>query len=172
MRETDRFLGGILALAALLIVASLIVVGLQRRAGEPPPESGTPARVVWDYIQALHDGRYLDAFALIAPSYPPDATEFAADMSRQLHREQDTNGVSRVRFDNTIISGEKATVTVFVTTFYDDIGPFSDSLYERVETAQLRKIEGRWRITKFFYPYWLYNWEQRPPEAPSQKRQD
>jgi len=171
MRETDRFLWGILALAALLIVASIIAVGLQGRAAEPPPESGTPARVVWDYIQALNDERYLDAFALIAPSAPPDATEFAAKMSRQRNADPEMNRVSRVRFDNTVISGEKATVAVFVTTFYAS-GPFSDSLYERVESAQLRKIGGRWRITKFFYPYWVYDWEQRPSETPSGKRQD
>ncbi|NOZ05735.1 MAG: hypothetical protein GXP41_05205 [Chloroflexi bacterium] len=171
MRETDRFLWGILALAALLIVASMVAVGLQGRAGEQPPEPGTPARVVWDYVQALQDERYLDAFALIAPSYPPDATEFAAKMSRQRNADPGTNRVSRVRFDKTIISGEKATVTVFVTTFYAS-GPFSDSLYERVETAQLRKIEGQWRITAFFYPYWLYDWDRRLPEAPSWKGQD
>jgi len=117
MRETDRFLWGILALAALLIVASMIAVGLQGRAGEPPPEPGTPARVVWDYIQALNDEHYLDAFALIAPSYPPDVTEFAAAMSRQRNEDPETNRISRVRFDNTTISGEKATVAVFVVLF-------------------------------------------------------
>jgi len=171
MKNTDRFLGGILVLAALLIVVSLIAVGLQGRAQEPPPEAGTPARVVWDYYQALREGRYTDAFALIAPRYPPDATEFAAAMARQTSSSSNRGRVDRLRFGETIISADQATVTLFVTTFYAD-GPFAQRLYERTETPRLRKIEGQWRITSYFYPYWLFDWDRRPPDSPSLKGMD
>lgn len=171
MNKPDRFLLGILALAALLIVVSLIAVILQGRAQEPPPEAGTPARVVWDYHQAVREGRYADAVQLIAPRNPPDAAEFAAAMGRQSAVGSRQDRAERLRFGETVISDEQATVTVYVSTVHVS-DPFSQSAYERTETVSLKKIAGQWRITSYFYPYWSFEWDRSSPEVPSPKGGD
>jgi len=165
MKKPDRFLVAILALAVFLVAVSLIAVVLQRRTAEPPPEAGTPARVVWDYQQALNEGRYADAAALIAPPYPPDAAEFAAVMGRQRGF---TDRVDRVRIGETTINDGRATVTVRVYTV-NVSGPLSQSVYERPEVVRLKKVGGEWRITSYFYPYWRRDWEMKPgpPRGPT-----
>lgn len=130
----------VLKVAALLAVVVVIVISalvtILIRGAAPPLPADTPEGVVQRYVRAVVDGDVDGAAGYLLP-------EDAADC----HRAQ-TGGDDdyRVTLVETTIHDDTARVEVIVSAVYGE-GPFGPDEYRSDEIFDLRRTDGRWRIT-------------------------
>lgn len=152
--RTDRFLIGILAgLAALLVVAGVAVALLRRPA--PALPAGTPGAAVQEFYRAMAAQDYDRAYALLSDEMPnkPTREEFARYNADRQPVPPDRQ--QRVRIGREQVTGGRATVVATVTTFVTDPAPFGGaSEYTTTETFSLQHEAAGWRITGLPYTYW------------------
>lgn len=133
-RGPDRTLVAVLIAIGVIVIVALIVV-LSRGAAAPFDES-TPEGVVQRYAQAVSDGDDEKALEFTAPTSEFECYDYDTGADR-----------ARLTFVGTDISGDRATVTVNLTTTYGySIFGSSQSSYE--ERFELEKTGGDWKITQ------------------------
>ena len=151
----DRFLIAILGAIAVLVVAALVIFSI-RKGQETYLNQDSPASVVHDYILALQDGDYQQAYTYLADaSYKPDHLYFQQTLSN----DQYSISTSQTQVGNEQIEGDQALVSVFLT---QGSGGLFSQPYKNTQTASLIRQNGTWKITSAPYPYWGYDWYQAP----------
>jgi hypothetical protein len=149
----DRFVVGLTIVAALLVVVGIASVLVLQRQPTPPPDLTTPEGTVLAYIQAYRNGTEaeIDSFysrrltAEIAQRQSPGFPKPVGPRSTQPGESQ------RVQVLSTRVDGDRATVTVGITTFRAD-SPVSPSEYTYQTAVSLVREDGRWKLDQEFYP--------------------
>lgn len=138
-RGSDRTLIAILAAIGVIIVVALVVV--LSRGAAVPLDASTPEGVVQRYAQAVTDGRDDDARSYVSPAADIECYDYDTGTDQ-----------ARMTFVSTDISGNKATVTVKLTTTYGySLFGSSQSSYE--EQFELMKSDTAWEITRAPYQF-------------------
>lgn len=130
----DRTLVAILVAIGLIVVVALVVV--LTRGATAPLDPSTPEGVVQRYAQAVADGADATALEYKAPTSEFECYDYDTGADR-----------ARLTFVSTDIAGDKATVTVKLTTTYGySLFGSSQSSYE--ERFELEKNGAAWLITE------------------------
>jgi hypothetical protein len=130
----NRILAALVGAVVLLAVVAGVVVA-HRTA--PALDRGTPAGVVQAYLQAVIDGSYPAATALLSPSSGCGVQDVATSW---------TPTSAQVVLDHTAVDGDTAVVTVEVTEgAADDL--FGSSGFSHTERFSLQRENGVWKIT-------------------------
>jgi hypothetical protein len=149
----DRFVIGLTIVAALLVVLGLASVLVLQRQPTPAPDLTTPDGTVLAYIQAYRNGSEaeIDSFYSkrladqLEKQVPPGAPKPVSPRPIQAGESQ------RVQILSTRLDGDRATVTVGITTFRAD-SPVSPSEYTYQTAVPLVREDGRWKLDQEFYP--------------------
>lgn len=151
--KQDRFLLGILAGIAILVLVALVVFFVRPDRLEYVDDS-TPEGVVRNYIVALHLKDYEKAYTYLAEAeYKPTLDEF----SQAFLLNYVTPSSAGVEVLEAQVSGEKASVQV--SLLHNPSDPFSGG-YRSSDYASLERQDGQWKIKQAPYPYWYYDWYQ------------
>lgn len=162
MKGTDRFLIAIVMVAVALAAAAIAVMLLR-----PKPsyrQGATPDAAVHNYLLALQQEDYERAFLYLSPTiegYPrsPQAFEEAVRDNSWQFRLGDTSAALEVL--SARIVGERATVTVQETSFYQG-GLFDSS--QRTSTFEMRLRrdlpKSAWLLVESD-SYWAWCWNDQ-----------
>jgi ketosteroid isomerase-like protein len=139
-RGPERSLVLIAGLTAVLVVVTIV---LAFTLGDREPttfDPGTPERTVQDYLQALDDGDFEAAYALLSSDY--QRTVSLSDfLERERFQFRSEYGADRVTIDDVDVNGETARLRLqlrYVTSDGDG--------YERQEDVALVRENGAWRL--------------------------
>jgi hypothetical protein len=153
--KQDRFLIGILAAIAVLIVFSLVLFFTRTSPPSYLPET-TPENIVHNYVLALQENNFERAQGyLVEAEGKPSVGEFAAVLTN-FNRYEDVGAQ--------ILSSQEFNQEAFVEMdlIHRSNGLFDNGWTERV-TASLIKQDGQWKITAMPYPYWDFSWYDGKP---------
>jgi hypothetical protein len=151
--KQDRFLIGILAGIALLVVVALVVF-FTRQPDKNYLSDDTPEAVVHNYVLAVLNEDYQKAYGYLADK--PDKPTLDAFMS-DIYQPANVG----VNLGETHINGDIATVDLAVV--YNPSDPFSGR-YSNAERATLVKQTDGWKLTSMPYNFWGYNWYTGQPK--------
>jgi len=159
--KNDRFLIGILAGIAVLILAALVIFFIRQGEGRSYLEETTPDNIVHNYVLALQQGDYDKAYGYLGgfegrPSYANFRAYFETEYNRPRDYSLQISGWEE---------GPDNTAWVNVSTVQVSVGPFS-GVNRMSGSAQLaRDASGDWKIQGMPYPFWGWDWfklETRP----------
>ena len=153
--KQDRFLIAILAAVGILVISALMVFFFRQDSHEYGSED-TPEGVVRNYVIAIHKEDFERAYSALqdAPS-KPNYQEFRQPF---LAGRLETSNVS-VRMTETKITGDDAVVKLTLT--HGGTNPFEGNWSEK-RSAVLVLQNGKWKLTEMPYPYWAWDWDQKP----------
>ena len=156
--KQDRFLIGILAFIALLVIVSVALFLVRRGAPAYVPED-TPQGVLHNYASALLFEDYERAYGYLAEADNKPTLEVfrQAFLSRQL--DVSGSGIQIDKVEN--VTTEQARIEL--TVVYYDSGEVPTRISDSNQTAILVRQNGTWRISSMPYPYWSWNWYQPEP---------
>lgn len=155
--KQDRFLTAILLGIAFLILLSLTVF-FTRQDDLTYVDDSTPQGVVQNYILALQKRDYEKAYAYLAdlenkPTYEQFRESFF------------NHSISALAIGAEILQTETsvnlATVDLSIID-YNQRDPFASSS-RYVQSAQLVRQAGNWKIRQMPYQFWSYDWFQPTP---------
>ena len=149
----DRFVLGLTVAAALLVGVGLASVLVLQRQPAPAPDLTTPDGTVLAYIQAYRTGTDSEVESFysrrltdqLVNQAPPGAPKPFSPRQVQAGESQ------RFQIVSTRLDGERATVTVGITTFRADspVNPSEDTYQTAVP---LVREAGRWKLDQEWYP--------------------
>jgi len=156
MKNTDKFLIGIIVGIVVLIVVAFVLTMVQP---EPAYQAeDTPEGVTHNYLLALQNQDYDRAYEYLSPSlpnYPKDLDAFIRDVERYDYQFR-TNGGSTLSVQSSDIRGDRATVKVLESRFYGR-GLFDSSQEFNNFNMNLKLENGDWKlISSDFYFYWCW----------------
>ena len=147
--KQDRFLIGILAGIALLVVISLVVF-FTRQNNQAYMADDTPEGVVHNYVLAAINDDYEKAYSYLADKKgKPSLDNFIADL-------QPSSNIG-VDIGNTRINGNIATVEITIVSNTGE--PLSGRWTYEDQATLVRQTDG-WKLTSMQYDFWGYNWYQ------------
>ena len=153
--KQDRFLIAILAAVGILVVAALLVFFL-RQDSQAYGAEDTPQGVVRNYIIAIYQGDFERAYNALQDA--PDKPSYQEFQQPFLANRLDTSNVS-VRITDSKTSGDNAVVNLILT--HGGTRLFDGSWSEQ-GSAILVQQNGNWKIVEMPYPYWAWEWDQKP----------
>ncbi|MEK7276455.1 MAG: hypothetical protein AAB427_03825 [Chloroflexota bacterium] len=160
MKNTDKFLTGIV-IAVVLLVGAAFAVALLR----PKPvyqSEDAPEGVAHNYLLALQQGDYERAYGYLAPTvegYPPSAEAFAENVhDYEWMFRLDEASITLV-VESARVTGDRATVTVRETRFSQG-GLFESSQSSDTFEMRLGHDVSVWRIIGSD-AYWAYCWDDK-----------
>lgn len=161
MKDTDKFLIGIVAAVVILVVAVLAIALLRPNEMSYQPDD-TPEEVANNYLLALHLEDYDRAYGYLSPTLPGypdnlDAFERNVEGNRWSFGYRDDEVSLAV--DVVDVSGDKAKIVVRRTTFSRG-GLFDSGQYSSTFEMTLRLEEGTWKVTDSDR-YWASCWEKQ-----------
>ena len=136
---------GIVLLAGM--VALLLVGG--RKPVEFP--EGSPEKVVQQYLLALENGRWEEAYGYLSDSVKtntPDGRNVKQEYERRVVRRESS---TRIILERSETTGTDATVAVSISTFRST-GPLDTSESSQRIDFRLRQEGGQWKILSPSYP--------------------
>lgn len=149
--KQDRFLTGILIGIGILVVAALILFSMRRSEARYTTDN-TPEGVIQNYVLALQKKEYEKAYAYLQEGKnKPDFSTFREFFITSF----ESYNRAGLTFGTSSITGDSAFVTVIIQQNYG--GPFNE-LSRNHETVDLTRQNGEWKIRKFPYPFWGYDW--------------
>lgn len=151
--KLDRFLVGILIGIGVLVIVALTLFFLRRGEARYSPED-TPEGIIQNYVLALQKKDFEKAYGYL--SGEKNKPEFAAFREFFIASFESYNRAG-LTFGTSSITSDSAFVTVIIQQSYG--GPFNE-LSRNHETVDLVRQEGIWKIRKFPYPFWGYDWYQ------------
>ena len=161
MKNTDKFLIGIIIGAVLLVGVALAVAFMRPKPSYQPED--TPEGVAHNYLFALQQGDYQRAYGYLSPTlagYPTSADKFATDLDKYAWQLKDLNkGSVALAIESTHASDDRAEVSVKETRFYQG-GLFDSNEYSNTFQVTLHRQDGRWRITASD-SYWASCWDSK-----------
>jgi hypothetical protein len=156
MIRSDRFLVGIVAGAAVLVVAALVVAV---RAPEADYRAGVePEDIAFNYILAVDRQDYERAYGYVAPSvpgYPITVEQFIDDLKGSTEVDA---GTTTTTVEDASIAGDRAVVTLVHTTFREG-GLFESTEYSYHVEARLERRPEGWRMIDADM-FWSRCWNQ------------
>lgn len=156
--KQDRFLTGILAGIAVLVVVALAVFFIRRDTQAYLTED-TPEGVVHNYVLAVLNNDYEKAYGYLAdldnrPTFEQFRDAFVTGIVNPNNSAVDV-GASRITGD---------TASVDVALIYNPSDPFSTG-YRDVQRAILVRQGGEWKLSSMpTYYFWDYSWYQELPK--------
>ena len=149
MRSSRRWLlvSG-LTIAVLVIVAVTLVLTTSLRGDEPLLPEDSPEGTVQRFLLAVRDGDYQTADSYLS-------SEIDSRVDYALRRNRVSEPGWKATLEDSVISGDEATVDVVVDVFRPG-GPFSSSVSTYRTTFYLRKEAAGWRIVSPVNLWWLY----------------
>lgn len=161
MKNTDKFLIGIIV-GAVLLVGVAFIVALMRPKPSYQPED-TPEGVAHNYLFALQQGDHKRAYNYLSPTltgYPASADKFATDLDKYAWQLNDLNkGSVALTVESARLSDDRAEVSVKETRFYQG-GLFDSNEYSTTFGMTLHRENGAWKITASD-SYWPYCWDSK-----------
>jgi hypothetical protein len=158
MKNTDRFLLGIVAGVVILVLVSFYV-SLRQPLPAYQSES-TPESIVQNYLLALKQADYERAYSYLSSEllgYPTDVTAFTADVNNDRWAFRLDADVS-IDLTSTTITGDRALVVVRETRF-DRSGLFGGQSIDSF-TVTLQQSEDTWVIANSG-AYWSWCWNKK-----------
>lgn len=153
--KQDRFLIAILVAVGILVISALVVFFF-RQDSQAYGSDDTPEGVVRNYVIAIHKEDFESAYNALQDSPgKPNYQEFRQPF---LAGRLDTSNVS-VRIKETKITGNDAVVKLTLT--HGGTYPFQGNWSEK-GNAILVFQNGSWKLTEMPYPYWAWDWDQKP----------
>ncbi|MFQ5523944.1 MAG: hypothetical protein ACE5F5_10245 [Acidimicrobiia bacterium] len=158
-RASGWLIPGVIALATVL----LVVIALVREPAKLDPD--TPEGTVQEYLLAVSEERWEDAFAVLDPEFfvGCDAADLARNAPREpftaVLRRGDQRGLARPAPPNDAEfgpQGPKADAFVEVEIRFGDPGPFSSG-YSDYAFFELTEEDGFWWITNDPWPYFAWS---------------
>jgi hypothetical protein len=145
----------LIGLAALLILAGVSVI-FRRSPAELP--ANTPGGTVQRFYNAITQEDYDAAYLLLSDSMvdKPTRDRFVEYniTQRAYYGDRESQGV---RVESEVIRDNTAFVTLEITSYYVNSGPFGGSgQWTNTETFTLRNEGDIWRITELPYNYMPY----------------
>ena len=153
--KPDRFLIAILVAVGILVLAALLVFFL-RQDSQAYGAEDTPEGVVRNYIIAIYQEDFERAYNALQDA--PDKPSFQEFQQSFLSRRLDPSDVS-VRITGEKISDENAVVKLNLT--HGGTGLF-DGTWSEQGNAILVLQNGYWKLVEMPYPYWAWEWDQKP----------
>jgi hypothetical protein len=152
--KQDRFLLAILGGISVLVIAALILFFARQGILEYGSDN-TPESVIRNYILALENEDFSRAYNYLSEEERPEYEGFlqvfiGTDPTRQR---------TSVRIGEAHPAGDRTLVDL--TLIHQSSAPFQDAYYEET-TASLVKEGDRWVIVQMPYPYWNWDWGQKP----------
>ena len=142
LKETDRFLLGIVVGVILLVTVAFVLAVWQPKPTYLPDD--TPQGVAYDYLFALQQRDYVRAYGYLSPistNHPSSADVFAEDI-------QDNLGTLRqdsISIEDTRVTDNRAVVTVCARNF-TGAGLFRSEYSHNFE-MRLQREQNGWKIT-------------------------
>lgn len=159
MRETDKFLIGLVA-GVMLLVGVVLAIALLRPTQSSYQSDDTPEGVAHNYLLALQHEDYERAYGYLSPTlrgYPADLERFERDVKNNSWNFGDYDGDVSLAIEEVNAGDEKARVVVRTTIFYPS-RLFDSGQHSFTFSMSLRRTEGAWRITSA-ERYWASCWE-------------
>lgn len=143
----------ILGILVILIITFIILL----RSPKPTyTDDSNPQGVIFNYILALKNSDYEKAWSYLSPTleeFPRNAERFQQMVSRNSYQFSNLNNDLILKFGTTQRVGNRATVTVIQTIFYNS-GLFSRKEYTRSFSMDLVYQNNQWKIT-YGQNFWL-----------------
>jgi hypothetical protein len=155
--KKDRFLIGILIGIGVLVFAALLLFFLRRGEAQYTTED-TPQGLIQNYVLALQKKDYEKAYGYLAEAEgKPDFSKFREFFVSSF----ESYNRAGLTFGTSSTTGDSAFVTVIIQQNYG--GPFTETSRNH-ETVDLLKQGGAWKIRRFPYPFWGYDWYENAPK--------
>jgi len=155
--KLDRFLIGILIGIGVLVIAALALFFLRRGEAQYTAET-TPQGNIQNYILSLQKKDFEKAYSYLAEAEgKPEFGRFRESFISNY----DSYNRAGLTFGTSSETGDTAFVTVIIQQSYG--GPFNE-LSRNHETVDLVKQNGVWKIKRFPYPFWGYDWYENAPK--------
>lgn len=152
MRQ-DRFLTGILIGIGVIVVIALALFFMRRGEARYVAED-KPEGVIQNYVLALQKKDFEKSYGYLAEDKnKPDFSKFREFFITSF----ESYNRAGLSFGTSSITGDTAFVTVIIQQNYG--GPFNE-LSRNHETVDLVRQDGAWKIKRFPYPFWGYDWYQ------------
>jgi hypothetical protein len=155
--KQDRFLIGILAGIAVLIIVALAIFFVRQNNKQAYISEAAPEGVAHNYVLALLNKDYQKAYGCLADlSYKPTFDQFRQSFATG---GLNPSGVS-IQIGTAEVSADEASIQI--NTLYTS-GDLFSSGYTNAGSAQLVKQNGVWKISSMpTYNLWDYSWYQKP----------
>jgi hypothetical protein len=155
--KQDRFLIGILIGIGLLVVAALTLFFMRRGEAQYTAENN-PQGIIQNYVLALQKKDFEKAYGYLANADgKPEFSRFREYFVSSF----ETYNRAGLNFGTGSESGDTAFVTVIIQQNFG--GPFSE-ISRTNQTVDLIKQNGIWKIRRFPYPFWGYDWYENAPK--------
>ncbi len=154
MKNSDKFLLGIVIASVILVGVTLLVVLNQPQAEYRVEDS--PESVVHNYLLALKKMDYSRAAGYLADCLernPADGEDLFRQISNERWYFEQLEQDSALSVENAVISGELASVRVVQRFFYNN-GLFGSSEYSDEFTMRLMDTSQGWKLV-MGERYWL-----------------
>jgi hypothetical protein len=151
--KPDRFVIAIAACALLLVVVGFASVIVVQRQPSPPPDLSTPDGTVLAYLQAYRSGSESDLRPYFSQrlNREIDSRPTPPGVRPPVPRQVPTGESQRVQIVDTKLAGDRATVTISLTTFRVD-SPVSPSEYTYQMAIPLVREGQNWKVDQEIYP--------------------
>jgi hypothetical protein len=156
VKNTDKFLIGIVVAVLLLVVAALAVTRLRPEVTYQADDG--PEGVAHNYLLALQRGEYERAYGYLSPTlegYPASEGAFAASVLQArwaFRRDEDVTLV----VESHVVAGDRAAVQVRESRFRSG-GLFGTSSYTTRFEMSLQREDTGWKVIEseaYFAPCW------------------
>jgi hypothetical protein len=155
--KIDRFLIGILVGIGVLVVASLTLFFL-RRGETNYTTDPSPKGTIQNYVLALQKKDFEKAYGYL---YEAEGKPKLGSFRDTFVSNFENYSRSGVTFGTSSETGDTAFMTVTVQQSYN--GPFNE-MSRSHDSVDLVKQNGEWKIKKFPYPFWGYDWYENAPK--------
>lgn len=149
--KIDRFLIGILVGIGLLVIVALALFFMRRGEAQYTSEN-TPQGIIQNYVLALQKKDFEKAYSYLAEAKgKPDFGLFREYFVTSF----ESYNRAGLTFGTSSIAGDSAFVTVIIQQNFG--GPFNE-MSRNHETVDLVRQKDDWKIKRFPYPFWGYDW--------------
>jgi len=155
--KQDRFLIGILIGIGLLVAAALILFFMRRGEAQYTSEN-TPQGIIQNYVLALQKKDFEKAYGYLAEAEGKPKFNLFREFFVSSFESYNRAGLT---FGTSSETGDTAFVTVIIQQNYG--GPFSE-MSRNNQTVDMVKQNDIWKIRRFPYPFWGYDWYENAPK--------
>jgi hypothetical protein len=158
MKTSSRALIGFGIGIAVLVIVTIVLVLTIGKGNPPLLQEKTPQGVVQRYLLAVQEKDFKTAYNYLVPPNPNDPNyvkgyPFSSYDDWVMSASYSGNSSWKARLGKVTISGEAATVEVFIDVFRPG-GPFGNSINTNNITFVLKTAADSWLITSPTELYW------------------
>jgi hypothetical protein len=161
MKNTDKFLIGIVIGVILLVAAAFTVAALRPKPAYQAED--TPEGVAHNYLLAIKQNDYERAYGYLSPTvpgFPESPAEFTRDVDYSSYNFRLYDKSSTVSVVSTHVTGERASVS-FRETSFNNGGLFGSSQSTVTFALRLQRENEQWKVVGSDQYYWVWCWDDR-----------